>query len=309
MMQYSEEKAYAKINLILNVLGKRQDGFHEVESVMQALDLFDRVRVGWEPEELGLRGSMYRCEEYPQELSIEIRTDSGKLPTGPDNLAYQAALLMHETFHKDCVDKITVDIEKKLPVAAGLAGGSADAAAVMKGLAKLWGIWDEKQAEMIQAAEKIGSDVPFCVLVQTGKTACIATGKGTKLQPIQPVDCKVLTSTPDLAVSTKDVYGQLAAEDFEQRFDTESFLESIQAGNWTEAAGHMGNHLQASAVRLFPEIEKTIDWVRAQKNPMAVQVTGSGPTVFGIYPHGSEMERICVHHGPNRHTFFVSTLL
>ena len=308
-MQHSEEKAYAKINLILNVLGKRPDGFHEVETVMQALDFYDRVRVGWEPGEVGLRGSLYRCEEHPMELSIEIRTNSPALSTESDNLVYKAALLMHETFHSDCVDRITIDIDKKLPIAAGLAGGSADAAAVMKGLAELWGIWDEKQDEIAEVSGKIGSDVPFCVLVQAGKTACIATGTGTQLQPTAPIDCKVLITTPRFSVPTKDVYGGLTEEDYQHRFDTAAFLGHAQSGNWKDATPHMGNHLQASTLRLFPETEKSIEWVRAQKNPMAVQVSGSGPTVFGLYPHGSELERMCVHHGPNPDTFFVSTLL
>jgi 4-diphosphocytidyl-2-C-methyl-D-erythritol kinase len=216
---------------------------------------------------------------------------------------------MHEMFHKDRQEKITVDIEKKLPIAAGLAGGSADAAAVMAGLAQLWGIWEEKQRVIAEAAATLGADVPFCVLVQAGKTACIATGTGTQLRPIDSLDCKVLLSTPDIQVSTKDVYDGFEQEDGTVVFDTAEFLKSVRQNMPEEAAKYMGNHLQAAALRIFPDIEKTLTWAKSQNNPLVVQMSGSGPTVFALYPHGSSMESVCTCDSFNSETFFVSTLI
>jgi len=305
-MEYKELKAYAKINLILNVLGKRNDGFHEVETVMQAVDLYDRVRVGWEPFCDKAEGSPSCCAAS---LCVEVRTDSKKLSTGPDNLAYKAAVLMHDLFHKDVPERITVDIEKRLPIAAGLAGGSADAAAVMAGLAQLWGIWEESQRVIAEAAAALGADVPFCVLVQTGKTACIATGTGTQLRPVDPMDCKVLLSTPEIELSTKAVYDSFDLEDGKAVCNTKGFLDNIEKQNLQEAVKFMGNHLQTAALRLVPDIEKTLEWAKTQNNPLVVQMSGSGPTVFALYPHESPMESVCTCHSFNPTTFFVSTLL
>ena len=320
-MEYKELKAYAKINLIMNVLGQRHDGFHEVETVMQAVDLYDRVRVGWE-ESCDQRQDSPSCCERGESvadcsnasncaapLCVEIRTDSKKLPTGPDNLAYKAAVLMHELFHKDVAERITVDIEKKLPIASGLAGGSADAAAVMAGLAQLWGIWEEKHRIIAEAAADLGADVPFCVLVQAGHTACLATGTGTQLRPVDPLDCKVLLSTPDIEVSTKEVYDKFDQSEASVVFNVAEFLSYARENKLREAAGHMGNHLQIPALKMFPDIEKTLAWAKEQNNPIAVQMSGSGPTVFALYPHGSPMESVCTCHSYNKETFFVSTLI
>ncbi|NCB42588.1 MAG: 4-(cytidine 5'-diphospho)-2-C-methyl-D-erythritol kinase [Clostridia bacterium] len=301
-MEYKELKAYAKINFILNVLGLRNDGFHEVETVMQAVDLYDRIRVGWE--------STAACSEgCASSLSLEIRTDCAKLSTGSDNLAYKAAVLMHELFHKDVAERITVDIEKKLPIAAGLAGGSADAAAVMVALAELWGIWEENQRVIAEAAAVLGADVPFCVLVQTGKTACIATGTGTQLRPVDPLDCKVLLSTPEIELSTKDVYDRFDQSDAMDAFNTEEFLKNASHNCLQEAVKHMGNHLQSAALKMCPDIEKTLEWAKAQNYPLVVQMSGSGPTVFALYPKDSPMESVCTCHSFNKTTFFVSTLI
>lgn len=308
-MEYQECKAYAKINFILNVLGLRHDGFHEVETVMQAVDLYDRVRVGWAPVSVNGPSGAAACAGSSAELCVEIRTDCPTLSSGPDNLAYKAAVLMHDLYHKEMAERITVDIEKNIPIAAGLAGGSADAAAVMAALAKLWGIWDDKQREIAEAAAVLGADVPFCVLVQTGKTACIATGTGTQLRPMDPLDCKVLLSTPDMAVSTKEVYDSFDQQDGKSVFNTQEFLNYAENKNLQEAVKYMGNHLQAAALRIFPDIEKTLEWAKTQNNPLAVHMSGSGPTVFALYPHDSPMESVCTCHSFNKTTFFVSTLL
>lgn len=306
-MEYTEHKAYAKINWILNVLGKRPDGYHEVETLMQAVDLSDRIRTGWELCPAGLPPYALPCEEFPGELSVEVRTDSPLLPAGPENLAYRAAVLMHERFHSGMTERITLDIEKSIPVAAGLAGGSADGAAVLWALAGLWELEGEAFGDLLELAALLGSDVPFCLMVHKGVTACLATGRGTELQPVEPLDCRLLITTPDLPVSTRDVYGELKEEDCLERYDVEAFL-SRGPLDLVKGAALAGNHLQAPALRLFPQIGKSIDWVRSLHDPLAVFMSGSGPSVVGVYPWGSPMESICVCHGLNPSNRFVSTL-
>ena len=306
-MEYLERKAYAKINLNLNVLGKRPDGFHELETLMQAVDLSDRVRTGWEPCPTGLPSYAAPCADFPGELAVDVRTSTPALPGGPENLAYRAAVSMHAHYRAGICERITVDIEKNIPIAAGLAGGSADAAAVLLSLADLWELSDEQRIDLVPLAAALGSDVPFCMAAQSGLPACIATGRGEMLQPVMPLSCKVLLSTPDFAVSTAEVYAELQESDYRARFDTGSLVDALPMGA-EAAAPRMGNHLQAPALRLYPDIQETIDWVSAQNDQVAVLVAGSGPTVFGLYPHGSEMERTCSCHGPNPYTHFVSTL-
>ncbi len=306
-MKYQESKAYAKINLILNVLGKRPDGYHEVETLMQAVDLSDRIRTGWEPCPAGLPPYALACSEFPGELALEIRASDPRLPRGVENLAYQAALLMHERFHPGMKERITVDIEKKIPVAAGLAGGSADGAAVLWTLAGLWELSEAECDQLPELASRMGSDVPFCLMVQQGVTACLATGRGTALRPVDPLDCKVLITTPDFPVSTRDVYEELKPQDRAQCYDTTALLSAVSL-DLVRAAGSMGNHLQAPALRLHPEIQKSIDWVRSLGDPLAVFVSGSGPSVVGIYPHGSPLESACMCHGLNPDNHFVTTL-
>lgn len=306
-MEYTEHKAYAKINWILNVLGKRPDGYHEVETLMQAVDLADRIRTGWELCPAGLPPYALPCGELPGELSLEVRTDSPALSGGPENLAYQAALLMHQRFHPGRCERITVDIEKKIPIAAGLAGGSADGAAVLWALAQMWGLGPETFEDLLELASRLGSDVPFCLMVRKGVAACLATGRGTRLQPVEPLDCKLLITTPAIAVSTRQVYEELKEDDCLHPFDVQALL-AAGSRDLAKAAGHTGNHLQAPALRLHPRIGETLDWMARFHSPLAVFMSGSGPSAVGVYPHGSPVESICVHHGPYPSNHFVATL-
>jgi 4-diphosphocytidyl-2-C-methyl-D-erythritol kinase len=216
---------------------------------------------------------------------------------------------MHERYHSGLRERIAIDIEKNIPIAAGLAGGSADAAAVLAALADLWRLSDSERADLPGLAATLGADVPFCLAVQTGINACIATGRGDVLRAVTPLSCKVLLSTPDFPVSTAAVYAALKKEDCDTVFDTEALAAAAAAAtDFDEAVRHAGNHLQAAALRLYPEIQNTLEWVGKQGNPAAVLVSGSGPSVFGLYPHGSPMEGKCVCHGPNLNTYFVATL-
>jgi 4-diphosphocytidyl-2C-methyl-D-erythritol kinase len=220
-MKSAGVKAYAKVNMILNILGKLPGGYHEIESFMQAIDLADDVSVSW--------------EERPQEEGFTVSLDPGRpdLPADGGHLAYRAAVLMRETFRPALSGHAKIKVEKRIPVAAGLAGGSADGAAVITALARLWGILPEEKegaesretapdcaphsplpAALLETAAKLGSDVPFSLMAQNGVFAAVARGTGTELAPAEPVDCALLLLTSPFGVSTKAVYQALRPEDF-----------------------------------------------------------------------------------------------
>ena len=278
--------AYAKINLILNVLGERPDGYHEVEMLMQAVSLCDEVTM----EASDASGAADRCDSStllgPQDFEY-----------GQSDLAYRAALLMAETFRPELlanaldedglelapgVRGIQISIEKHIPAAAGLGGGSADAAAVLVGLGKLWlpqktadgpadksadkrsGIIDDELLEtLLPLGAKLGSDVPFCIASQLGHPAAIARGRGTELEFVQPVDCGVDLYFSDVSIpgKTRAVYAELKDGDRKERFSIEGLLN---ASSLEEKLRFVGNHLQAPAERLFRKAEN--DAESAQPN-------------------------------------------
>ena len=251
-------KAYAKVNFILNVLGKRPDGFHEVENLMQALPLYDEVEV----VSSDLPSDAARSE-------VLLSVDNPRL-NNIYNLAYTAAEKMLKVYNRKC--RIEIKIRKSIPVAAGLAGGSADAAAVITALARLWDV-DDLDRLLIIGAE-LGSDVPFCIGVCHGHMAAIGRGRGEKLEFIEPVKCTVNIKTLDIFIpnKTKTVYQELVPKDYEVPYDIEAFLK---AESLEEKEALMGNHLQAPAYRVF----KKNGYELPEGN---VHLSGAGPTVFTI---------------------------
>ena len=294
-------KAYAKVNLILNVLGKRPDGYHEVLMLMQAISLADIVSVEAAPRE--------RATTTRQSRSIESSGNALLTPAdfeyGEKDLAWKAALLMAESFAPELLEKgneakrpgnlegtgirgISISIEKHIPAAAGLAGGSADAAAVLIGLAKLLGIAGENAAEsssahadtinntllgmLLPLGAQLGSDVPFCIASQLGHPAAIASGRGTQLEFVEPTDCGVDLYFSDTVIPNKTaaVYRELKPEDCNPVYDIRAFL-AAQA--LTEKRALMGNHLQAPAERLIGKSSN-------------LMLCGAGPTYFTIGEEG-----------------------
>ncbi len=260
-------KAPAKINLSLDVLGKRQDGYHEVKMIMTTIDLADRLEL------------MELSEDR-----IEVVSHNRYVPDDQRNLAYQAAKLLKERFN---VKKgVSISIEKTIPVAAGLAGGSSDAAAALRGLNKLWnlGLTIDELAEL---GAEIGSDVSFCVY---GGTA-IATGRGEKIEHIKtPPSCWVILAKPHIGVSTADVYGNLQLNRVTHP-DVEQMVESINSGNYKGICDAVGNVLEDVTFKMHPEVAR----IKAQMKRFgadAVLMSGSGPTVFGLVHHDSRMHRI-----------------
>ncbi|MBP5750926.1 MAG: hypothetical protein J6X24_09065 [Firmicutes bacterium] len=222
---------------------------------------------------------------------MEIALDPGhkKLPSGPKNLAYQAAVLMHNAFHPGVRENCIIDVKKNIPLAAGLAGGSADAAAVIWGLARLWGLAPgetdegmdpETREKLFGLALSIGSDVPFCLAAAMGHTAAVAEGRGEKLTFIEPLDARIETFTPKIEVPTAKVYGALKPEDYAKPYDVAGYLA---ARTPEEKCAYLGNHLQAPAVRLFPKIGKEIERLSQAEGGLATLQSGSGPTVFTVF--------------------------
>lgn len=251
-------KAYAKINLGLDVIGRQPDGYHQVKMIMQTIGLWD---------ELTLRRT---------DSGITVTTNSDLLPTDRNNLAYKAAELMvtkydiHAGFH--------IHIRKNIPIAAGMAGGSTDAAAVLKGISVLCGL-DAPLSQLMEYAVTLGADVPFCLL---GGTA-LAQGIGEELTTLPPLpDCHILVAKPDIMVSTKSVYEQLDAHSYRHP-DIDGMAAAIKEGNLSGVMGRMENVLEAATIPAHP----VIDELKAKMLSLGASaslMSGSGPTVFGIFP-------------------------
>ncbi|GAV15961.1 4-(cytidine 5'-diphospho)-2-C-methyl-D-erythritol kinase [Paenibacillus sp. chi10] len=262
------EKAPAKINLLLDVLRKREDGYHDVEMVMTMVDLADRLEM----------------EELPRDTII-ISSQAGYIPLDEKNLAFQAAKLIKERY--EVKQGVYIHLDKKIPVAAGLAGGSSDAAATLRGLNRLWklGIPDE---ELQVLGAELGSDVPFCV---TGGTA-IARGRGEALEMIeQPPQCWVVLAKPPINVSTADVYGRLRASQITEHPSLDQMRRAIQIQSFQGVCESLGNVLEDVTLPLHPEVQQLKD-AMLRLGAEGVLMSGSGPTVFGLVSKESKIARI-----------------
>ena len=317
MSTSAEIKAYAKINHILNVYGKRPDGFHEVETLMQAVELSDSVRVSW--DQLGTASSG-EGGAYGSDLTLTLDCGDSGLSCGSDNLAYRAAELMHSLFHSNVTERIDIEIEKRIPVAAGLAGGSADGAAVITGLALLWGLIpqeleDRRQAllsllqpsddggdpdeeiavsagrdafamkALLVAAAQLGSDVPFSFAAQNGVSAAIGRGRGTELEAAAGRSADAVLFTPAVPVPTGRVYALFDSGEPAAPGSCEGFLS---AGSLKEAAGFAANMLAPAAEAICPAVSDVREIMReALPEAALVQLSGSGPTVFALFEPGT----------------------
>lgn len=257
-MNEYQMKAYAKINLGLDVLGKLENGYHEVKMVMQTVGIYDEL-------------SFVKTES-----GITVTTDSGELPTNEDNLIYKAARLMLETY--GIQGGIRIHLKKNIPIAAGMAGGSTDAAATMKGINRLYDL-DCSLRELMELGVKIGADVPYCVM---GGTA-LAEGIGEKLTalPAAP-ECYLLVAKPDINVSTKYVYEHLDAEGIAEHPDIDGMVQAIEEGSLQGILNRLGNVLETVTIKAYPVID-TIKNRMKELGAVGSLMSGSGPTVFGIF--------------------------
>ena len=260
-------KAPAKINLTLDVLYKRPDNYHEVEMVMTTVDLADRI--GLENRVDGL---------------IKIFSADRFVPDDERNFAYQAAKLLKDTY--GIKHGVSITIEKEIPIAAGLAGGSSDAAATLRGLNELWNL-NLSLDTLAELGAKIGSDVSFCVY---GGTA-LATGRGEKIQELPaPPACWVVLAKPKIGVSTAEIYGNLKVDQIKHPNTTE-MLKAIETNDYELMCRSLGNVLESVTFNLYPEVI-TLKEQMQRFGADAVLMSGSGPTVFGLVDTEARVNRI-----------------
>lgn len=253
-------KARAKINLGLDVLGKREDGYHEVRMVMQTIGIYDRLILTKIPEE-----------------EIRITSNLAFLPVNENNLIYKAIKLLKDEYHFP--GGVSVDLNKFIPVAAGMAGGSTDAASTMFGVNRLFGL-NLSMGKMMELGVRLGADVPYCAMRGTA----LAEGIGEKLTRITPVPHMwILIAKPQINVSTRLVYEQLDMGGIQKHPDIDGIIRAIEAQDVVRIAQSMGNVLENVTVPLYPVIE-TIKQDMLSHGAINAMMSGSGPTVFGIFP-------------------------
>ncbi|QDR83285.1 4-(cytidine 5'-diphospho)-2-C-methyl-D-erythritol kinase [Sporomusa termitida] len=260
-------KAYAKINLALDVFSKRPDGYHEVAMIMQSVSLADTIVLTEQP------------------ASIDLSVTIPGLPADGSNLAYRAAALLAE--YAKPGKGVHIHLDKQIPLAAGLAGGSADAAAVLRGLNQLWEL-NLSVDELSKLAAQLGSDVPFCLYNGT----MLATGRGEIVRPLPPLpDCYVILAKPAVAVSTAWVYGRFTANEIRVRPDINAMCENLAQGNLAGVAGRLTNVLESVTISEYPQIA-AIKNAMLTYGAMAALMSGSGPTVFGLAGCQRQAEKI-----------------
>lgn len=252
-------KAYAKINLGLDVIRRRPDGYHEVKMIMQTVDIWDLLT--------------FRKISNP---GIFLSADRQKVPVGADNLVYKAAELIMGEYHVS--GGIEIVLEKHIPVAAGMAGGSTDAAAVFHGMNQLFDLKMSLE-EMQGLGVKIGADVPYCIM---GGTA-LSEGIGEVLTPLMPPPaCTLLVARPDISVSTKFVYENLHADRLTRHPDIDGMIKAVGEGDLAGITRRMENVLETVTVKEYPVIQRIKDTMLGKGAENAL-MSGSGPTVFGIF--------------------------
>lgn len=252
-------RAYGKINLGLDVTGKRPDGYHEVRMVMQNVNLYDNIKI--------------RTRRAP---GIGVRTNLPFLPTGPDNLVCRAAKLLMDEFGIE--EGISISLYKKIPVAAGMAGGSSDAAAVLVGMNRMFRLGLSKRM-LMERGVKLGADVPYCIMRGTA----LAEGIGERLTPLPSMpECLLLLAKPPVSVSTRFVYGNLKADSLPFHPDIDGILEGLEKQDLAGIASCMGNVLETVTIPAHPGIGE-IKARMKEEGALAALMSGSGPTVFGIF--------------------------
>lgn len=258
-MDRLELKALGKINLGLDVLGRRENGYHDVRMVMQTVYLYDRI--------------IMKKSKTP---GIRLETNLYYLPVNENNLAYQAAQMLMDEFHME--EGVSIQLDKHIPVAAGMAGGSSNAAAILFGMNRMFSL-GLSQKELMERGVKLGADVPYCIMRGT----VLAEGIGEILTPLSPMPkCYVLIAKPAVSVSTKMVYEKLDSHEIEDHPDIDGILAGLKAGDLKKVAGSMGNVLERVTVDAYPVIDR-IKKMMIKEGALNAMMSGSGPTVFGIF--------------------------
>lgn len=258
IMSSIELKARAKINLSLDVIGKREDGYHEVKMIMQTIELHDKVVI----ESI--------------QSGIEVTCNSQWVPSGEGNIAYKAARLLLSKYN--VTDGVRISIDKKIPVAAGLAGGSSNAAAVLKGINRLFSL-GLSQEELMLLGKQIGADVPYCIKGGT----MLAEGVGERLTQLASFPCtNIVVIKPRIGVSTAWVYGNLDLDKISFRPDTHLLITALNEKRIDVFAKNMKNVLETVTEEKYRIVKEAKDRLH-KLGALGCMMSGSGPSVFGIF--------------------------
>jgi 4-diphosphocytidyl-2-C-methyl-D-erythritol kinase len=261
------KKAYAKINPVLDVLRRREDGYHELRMIMQTVNIYDTLELA------------------KQESGIRLTCDTGLLPCDDGNIIYRAARLMQETFSLQ--EGIEIHLTKKIPMAAGMAGGSADAAATLHGMNELFAL-NLTTEQLCELGVKLGADVPYCVMGGT----MLAEGIGEKLTALPSMpECVLVVAKPDFDVSTKYVYENLHANELKDHPDVDGMIAAIKADDLQSVAEHMENVLERVSVQKYPQIAE-LKQLMCNRGALNALMSGSGPSVFGLFTD-EEVAELC----------------
>lgn len=262
-------KAKAKINLGLDVVRKREDGYHEVRMIMQMINLYDKITL-----------------RKKTEPGITVTTNLSYLPVNEDNLVYRAAKLLMDEFQVD--GGLEIELQKYIPVAAGMAGGSTDAAAVMVGVNRIFQLGLNKK-QLMERGVKIGADVPFCIMRGTA----LAEGIGEELTPLPAMPhCSLVIAKPKIHVSTKFVYGNLKVGELTEHPDIDGQVQALRENNLEQLVTRMGNVLETVTIPAYPVIDE-IKHTMMKYGAMGAMMSGSGPTVFGIFEKEDKAQEVC----------------
>lgn len=269
MISHLRLKAFGKINLALDVLGRKPDGYHEVRMIMQTVGLHDRI-------------DLYRTAEP----GIRLETNLFYLPSNEQNLAYRAAALLFDEFGIE--EGLSIRLRKFIPVSAGMAGGSTDAASVLYGVNRMFGL-GLTTSQLMERGVKLGADIPYCIMRGTA----LSEGIGEKLTrlPSMP-QCQVLIAKPGISVSTKTVYEMLDARTLrpEDHPDIDGMVGAIRKRDLYEVAGRFGNVLELVTAGRYPVIGQ-IEELMKEYGAINAMMSGSGPTVFGLFSNPSSARK------------------
>jgi 4-diphosphocytidyl-2-C-methyl-D-erythritol kinase len=266
-MREITRQAYGKINLGLDVTGKRDDGYHIVRMIMQTVELHDTLTFK---------------ENATGEITMTC--DNETLPVDENNLCIRAAKLLKDEFGFE--GGVDIHLKKRIPIAAGMAGGSTDAAAVLKAVNEIFELGLSKK-ELMKRGVKLGADIPYCIM---GGTA-LAEGIGEELTRLSPMpDTPILIAKPPVNVSTGQVYGALDSLETYDHPNIDALMHSIEYEDILGIAPKMGNVLADVTMPMVPEIAEIVDFMESH-GAVRAMMTGSGPTVFGIFEDNDKMEK------------------
>lgn len=262
-------RAFAKINLGLDVIRRREDGYHDVRMIMQTIQMYDQLEM-----------------EKKSSKGIALMTNLSYIPVNENNLVYKAAKLLMEQYQIQ--EGVSIHLNKFIPVAAGMAGGSSDAAAALVGMNKLFHLGMSKK-ELMKVGVKIGADVPYCIMRGTA----LSEGIGEKLTALPSLPaCYILIGKPGVSVSTKFVYTNLKLDEKTKHPDIDGMLYALQRQDLYGITDRMENVLESVTVPAYPVIQEIKDHMKAH-GALNALMSGSGPTVFGIFDDKKKAEFAC----------------